>query len=48
MTGHSLVPMSAKAAGIRFGELCLRLTAAATLDADPHRQRQPRPAPLSP
>jgi D-alanine-D-alanine ligase len=33
MTGHSLVPMSAKAAGIAYPDLCLRLLEAATLDA---------------
>ena len=32
MTGHSLVPMSAKVAGISYDELCVRLLAAATLD----------------
>ena len=32
MTSHSLVPMSAQAAGIAYGELCVRLLAAATLD----------------
>ncbi len=32
MTGHSLVPMSAKAAGISYPQLCLQLLAAATLD----------------
>ena len=32
MTGHSLVPMSARAAGISYEELCVRLVAAATLD----------------
>ena len=32
MTGHSLVPMSARAAGISYEELCLRLLASATLD----------------
>ena len=32
MTGHSLVPMSARAAGISYEELCLRLLADATLD----------------
>jgi D-alanine-D-alanine ligase len=32
MTGHSLVPMSAKAAGIAYPQLCLQLLAAATLD----------------
>ena len=35
MTGHSLVPMSAKAAGISYEQLCLRLVAAATLDSPP-------------
>ncbi len=33
MTGHSLVPMAARAAGIDYPELCLRLLATATLDA---------------
>ena len=33
MTGHSLVPMSARAAGISYDELCVRLLAAATLDS---------------
>ena len=32
MTGHSLVPMSAKAAGISYESLCLRLVADAALD----------------
>ncbi|MBP6395087.1 MAG: D-alanine--D-alanine ligase [Giesbergeria sp.] len=32
MTGHSLVPMSARAAGISYEALCLRLLASATLD----------------
>ena len=32
MTGHSLVPMSARAAGISYEELCVRLLQAATLD----------------
>jgi hypothetical protein len=32
MTGHSLVPMSARAAGIGYDELCVRLLQAATLD----------------
>ena len=32
MTGHSLVPMSARAAGIAYEQLCLELLAAATLD----------------
>jgi D-alanine-D-alanine ligase len=33
MTGHSLVPMSARAAGIDYATLCLQLLQAATLDA---------------
>ena len=32
MTGHSLVPMAARAVGIEYEELCLRLLAGATLD----------------
>ena len=32
MTGHSLVPMSARAAGIGYETLCLRLLASAALD----------------
>lgn len=32
MTGHSLVPMSAKAAGISYEELCVRLLEAAALE----------------
>jgi D-alanine-D-alanine ligase len=33
MTGHSLVPMSAKAAGIPYADLCLHLLEHAALDA---------------
>jgi len=33
MTTHSLVPMSARAAGIGYEELCLRVLAMATLDS---------------
>jgi len=33
MTSHSLVPMSARAAGIAYEELCLRVLATAKLDA---------------
>ena len=33
MTGHSLVPMSAKAAGMSYPDLCLRLLQSATLEA---------------
>jgi len=32
MTGHSLVPMSAKAAGISYADLCLQILQSATLD----------------
>jgi D-alanine-D-alanine ligase len=32
MTGHSLVPMSAKAAGLSYEALCCQLLASATLD----------------
>ncbi|MFP5400170.1 MAG: D-alanine--D-alanine ligase [Gammaproteobacteria bacterium] len=35
MTGHSLVPMSAKAAGISYERLCLQLLVQARLDASP-------------
>jgi D-alanine-D-alanine ligase len=41
MTSHSLVPMSAKAAGISYEQLCLYLLSQAALDA-PHA---PKPAP---
>ena len=37
MTGHSLVPMSARAAGIDYPALCLMLLAGARLDASPAR-----------
>jgi D-alanine-D-alanine ligase len=33
MTGHSLVPMSAKAAGISYEDLCVQLLRSTTLDA---------------
>lgn len=32
MTSHSLVPMAARAAGLSYGELCLRILGAATRD----------------
>jgi D-alanine-D-alanine ligase len=38
MTGHSLVPMSARAAGLSYEQLCVKLLAEATLD---------HPAPLT-
>ena len=33
MTGHSLVPMAAKAAGLSYPELCVQILEAATLDS---------------
>jgi D-alanine-D-alanine ligase len=39
MTSHSLVPMSARAAGISYEDLCLQLLASAALDADSTRGR---------
>jgi D-alanine-D-alanine ligase len=41
MTTHSLVPISARAAGISYEALCVRLVAAATLDSDPARRVAP-------
>jgi D-alanine-D-alanine ligase len=38
MTSHSLVPMSARAAGIGYEDLCLRVLASATLDSSPERR----------
>jgi D-alanine-D-alanine ligase len=32
MTGHSLVPMSARAAGISYEDLCVEVLQSATLD----------------
>ena len=32
MTGHSLVPMSARAAGLSYEDLCVSLLATASLD----------------
>ncbi|QNN56711.1 D-alanine--D-alanine ligase [Diaphorobacter ruginosibacter] len=42
MTGHSLVPMSARAEGIDYPELCLRILSMASLDA---RQGTPKNEP---
>jgi len=36
MTGHSLVPMAARAKGISYEALCLRILATASLDGDAH------------
>ena len=33
MTSHSLVPMSARAAGISYEDLCVEVLASATLDS---------------
>ena len=38
MTSHSLVPMSAKAAGIGYEDLCLQVLGSATLDSRPAQQ----------
>ncbi|WP_151448567.1 D-alanine--D-alanine ligase [Lacisediminimonas profundi] len=35
MTGHSLVPMSARAAGVSYEDLCVRILAMARLDSHP-------------
>ena len=35
MTSHSLVPMSAKVAGLSYGQLCVHILASASLDASP-------------
>lgn len=43
MTGHSLVPMSARAAGISYEALCLGLLRQASLDAAPAAPAQPGP-----
>ena len=40
MTGHSLVPMSARAAGISYEDLCLQLLASAALDQEKGRPVQ--------
>ena len=40
MTSHSLVPMSARAAGIAYEELCLRVLASATLDSGDARAEE--------
>jgi len=36
MTSHSLVPMSAKAAGISYAELCMQILQSAALDYPRH------------
>ena len=39
MTGHSLVPMAARAQGMSYEALCLNILAAASLDSDKHEER---------
>ncbi|MCA7083900.1 D-alanine--D-alanine ligase [Cupriavidus sp. DB3] len=41
MTGHSLVPMSARAAGISYEDFVLQVVAAATLDLHPNEHWKP-------
>jgi D-alanine-D-alanine ligase len=40
MTGHSLVPMSARASGISYEDLCVQLLASAALDQERERGRK--------
>lgn len=39
MTSHSLVPMAARAQGMSYEQLCLKLVAQASLDSDLHEER---------
>jgi D-alanine-D-alanine ligase len=48
MTGHSLVPMSARAAGLSYEHLCLHLLAGARLDAGPPAASSAQSAPSTP
>jgi D-alanine-D-alanine ligase len=41
MTSHSLVPMSARAAGTSYEDLCLQILALATLDSSPRHRSTP-------
>ena len=41
MTGHSLVPMSAKASGVSYEDLCVEILRSADLDLKPTRDWQP-------
>jgi D-alanine-D-alanine ligase len=41
MTGHSLVPMSAKASGISYENLCVEILRSASLDLTPSKQWTP-------
>ena len=40
MTGHSLVPMSAQAAGLSYEDLCIEILKAAALDYQKQGQEQ--------
>jgi D-alanine-D-alanine ligase len=48
MTGHSLVPMSARAAGISYEDLCMELLASAALDHQPLSGQAMQAAGVSP
>ena len=41
MTSHSLVPMSARAAGTSYEDLCLQILALAALDNSAHHRSTP-------
>jgi len=41
MTGHSLVPMSARAAGTSYEDLCLQILSLAALDSSPRARSTP-------
>ncbi|HYP69499.1 MAG TPA: D-alanine--D-alanine ligase, partial [Variovorax sp.] len=43
MTSHSLVPMSARAAGISYEDLCLQVLASATLDSAKPQEGEGQP-----
>ena len=43
MTSHSLVPMSAKAAGLSYADLCLHILEGAALDTAPRAAARPPP-----
>jgi D-alanine-D-alanine ligase len=40
MTGHSLVPIAAKATGLTYPELCVRILECAALDGRPPELEQ--------
>jgi D-alanine-D-alanine ligase len=41
MTGHSLVPMAAKAAGISYEDLCVEILRSAALELNPSENWKP-------